>query len=538
MKISERISDFTTNTIAGAIGIISPYRAAKYKLARNMYRQLNARGYNAATRKGPNQGWAPRNNSADSEMRMDAPRVLARARDLARNNEYISGAIETIVGNVIGQGITPNAISKRRHGGLNKLFNEAAEALFAQWADAVKFYEIQELVTKHVKVDGEALIHFTLSEDRSQNIPPLRLQALECDQLAEYLDGVTYQGNLIKRGVELDRFMNPVAYHVLDYHPGETYWFLGQMNPYNARRIPADQILHIFQKHRITQTRGISCLAPVILNMYDLGEYQDFEMVGAKLAAAFGVFIKSGFPDTYAPPLMDGAVAGDGVSKLEYIEPGRIERLMPGEEIQVAENKRPGTNYDPFVKSTLRGAAVGMGLSYESYSGDYSNSTYSSARSALLEERRKYRSTQRLICNQLNNPVYKKFIEQAVMFGMLPAPGYATDRAQYEAVKWHCPGWEWVDPVKDAEASENELSIGVSTRAKMLAEKGEDWQDVLLQLAAEEKMARDLGIDILPMKKTERITETAADAGAPSEAAGMKPQDKSNGKGNGSVATQ
>ena len=533
MKIFDHLSDLTTKAIASTIGIFSPYRAARYSYARSVYRHLKTRGYSAAIRKGPNASWHPLNKSADSEMRMDATRVLARARDLARNNEYGAGCIETITANVIGAGITPQPIVKRKTGQPNKTFNDAAEELFGRWADAANFYDIQELVVKHLKVDGEVLIHFTIADDRSQNIPPLRIQPLECDQLAEYLDGVTSGGNLIKRGVELDKFNNPVAYHVLDYHPGETYIIAGPWNPYIARRIPADQMLHIFQKHRITQTRGISCLAPVILRMYDLGEYQDFEMTGAKLAAAFGVFIKSGFPDTYAPPVMDGAVAGDGVSKLEYIEPGRIERLMPGEEIQVAENKRPGTNYAPFVQSTLRGAAVGMGLSYESYSGDYSNSTYSSARSALLEERRKYRATQRLICNQLNNRVYRKFLEQAVLFGMLQAPGYASNRAQYEVVKWHMPGWEWVDPQKDATAAENEIAIGISTRAKVLAGRGEDWDDVMIQLAAEEKRARELGIDVLPMKKSERITETV---GAGPSATTTIVDDTSKTKGNGSAA--
>jgi len=37
--------------------------------------------------------------------------------------------------------------------------------------------------------------------------------------------------------------------------------------------------------------------APIILGMYDLGEYQVYEMIGAKLAAAFDVFVKLSLPE-------------------------------------------------------------------------------------------------------------------------------------------------------------------------------------------------------------------------------------------------
>ena len=535
MRLAERAFNITTKAISGLIGIVSPYRAARYEYARTIYRQFSQRGYNAALRKGSDSGWHPMNKSADSEMRMDATRVLARARDLARNNEYISGAIETKVANILGPGISPQPIAKRKGGSVNKQFNDAAKDLFERWAFIAGFYDVQEMALRHFMEDGEVIVKLNMADDGiTSGVPPLRLQPLECDQLAEYLDGVTINGNIIKRGVELDQFHRVVAYHVLDYHPGEAYGWLGTMNPYTARRIPADQLIHVFKRKRLSQTRGISPLAAIIPRMYDLGEYQDYEMVGAKLGAAFTIFRKTNFPDVYQPDAISGATAGDNVSKLEYIEPGRIERLPPGEEIQVAENKRPGTNYDPFIRSNLRGASVGYGLSYESFSGDYTSSTWTSARTALLEERRKYRKEQQLLCDQFNNPVYRRFIEQAVLFGMLPAPGFSTDRLLYETVKWHCPGWEWVDPQKEASASETELAIGLTTRQKILATRGEEFEDVLNQLAKEYDLAEKAGVDIFPSAKRETITETAA-AGMPTEAAPTPEPAKPNGKGNGAA---
>jgi lambda family phage portal protein len=244
------------------------------------------------------------------------------------------------------------------------------------------------------------------------------------------------------------------------------------------------------------------------MTMYDLGEYQDYEMIGAKLAAAFGVFIKSPFSDPYQASGYT-QTAGNDDSKLEYIEPGRIERLLPGEEVQVADHQRPGQTYHPFVQTTLRSGAAGIGLSYESFSGDYSNSTYSSARSALLEERRKYRKIQKTVCDQFNTPTWQKFIAYSAMSGLLPVPsgGYSSAPSRYWSVTWECPGWEWVDPMKDSAAAEKELSIGVTTRSRILAAKGQSVDDVFQQLAREQRLADELGIDITPEKKVAATTD-------------------------------
>jgi lambda family phage portal protein len=185
--------------------------------------------------------------------------------------------------------------------------------------------------------------------------------------------------------------------------------------------------------------------------------------------------------------------------------------LLPGEEIQIASHNRPGDAYDPFVKTNLRGGAAGLGISYESFSKDYSTATYSSARSASLEERKVYRDVQRLSCRKFNNPIYRQFIKFSIIGGLLNAPGYMQDSSKWEAVKWQCPGWEWVDPLKDGQAAECELGIGATTLAKIATGKGEDWEDLLHQRKRELDLAKTLGLDILPEKKATPLAPQDAD---------------------------
>ena len=67
---------------------------------------------------------------------------------------------------------------------------------------------------------------------------------------------------------------------------------------------------------------------------------------------------------------------------------------------------------------------------------------------------------------------------------------------KFENPKWQPRGWEWVDPVKDANANQAELNLGTKTRADILAQKGMDIEEVFNQLKAEEQLAESIGISI------------------------------------------
>lgn len=486
-----KIYDATTETISAVIGVFSPLRAVRYRMMRQLCSEQKARNYAAARTDGPNQLWTPANKSADSEIWAANDRVLANARDLARNNEYIAGAIQTVATNVIRQGINPQPIIKSSVKKLDTRTNQAIIDLWAKFVQDEALVEKQYLAVKHLVVDGEGLGKFVIESRRNKF--PLRVQMLESDQLDPTKFGLNKDGTFTKRGVTLNTMQDPVRYWLYDYHPGDNALYPKQ---YDSIEFSADQILHWFRRDRASQTRGISWLAPIVNIMYNLGEYKDYEMIGAKVAAAFGVFIKSPFADPFQASKFSGKKARDDSSLLEYIEPGRIERLLPGEEIQIASHSRPGNFYTPFISSHLQGGAIGFGMSYESFSGDYSHSTYSSARSALLEERRKYRMIQCLIVDMFLQPIYEEFLKTAILKNMLPYASVRDYASASTAVRWKLPGWEWIDPLNDAQAAEKELSIGTTTREKILSGKGEDFDETIDQLAYEENKASDSKVKI------------------------------------------
>lgn len=483
-----------TQAVAGIVGIVSPMAAARYLQGRARLLNLKKRGYLAGRPDGPNSGWMPTNGSADAEQTRDAKRLNARARDLVRNYPNIAGAVRRIVQNVVYTGSWPQVRFVGKDGKRDKATSKALEKLWHAWAgraDATGYgtvYDLQALALRHLIMDGGLLIHETMDATDRDGLP-LRLSLYEYDQIDQYIDGEMSNGNLARRGVELDAVGRQVAYHVLYEHPGDTIHYGGRAWR-ESRRIAADVCTNLYVRERIGQTLGVSWLASVIMRAYDLDEYQDYEMIGAKLAAAFGVFITTNAPSDFTGD--PAAVKNAAGQALEFIEPGRIQRLALGESIEIAEHKRPGDSYEPFVRSKGREISAGLGMSYENFSNDYSGATYSSARQAILEERRGYRCIQNHLDEHFNLWIWRRFVRSLVLSGAFRLPaGYSWERAE-EFATFVRPGWEWIDPVKDAKGAETKISLGISSRTREAANQGVDVENIAEEQEYEQEIFKNV----------------------------------------------
>ena len=261
-RVSVRAYRAITQTVAGIVGIVSPMAAARYVQGRAKLLGMNKRGYLAGRPDGPNQGWRPTNQSADTEYFRDSKLLMGRARDLVRNYPNIAGAMKRIVQNVVCTGSWPQVRFTNRDGKRDKATSKVLERLWHAWAgraDATAYgsiYDLQALALRHLIIDGGLLVHETLDPADIDGLP-LRLSLYEYDQLDQYIEGEMSNGNLARRGVELDGNGRQVAYHVLYEHPGETIHYGGRAWR-ESRRIAADVCTNLYVRERIGQTRGVS----------------------------------------------------------------------------------------------------------------------------------------------------------------------------------------------------------------------------------------------------------------------------------------
>ncbi len=218
------------NWLDRLIGFVAPTTA----LRRLAARQLLERGYDAAKKGRWTNNWLAQNRSADLEMLGDADVVRARARDLVRNNAHAQGILRALLRNVIGCGIKPQSRIRFANGGERDRMNDAIESLWDKWqavaevTGRLSFYELQRLCYSEVKEAGECLVRFVTSPDRTRPLP-LALEMIEADRLATdehfFRGRDRFNGNEVRRGVEIDANGVPVAYHIYRQVPNDVHNF-------------------------------------------------------------------------------------------------------------------------------------------------------------------------------------------------------------------------------------------------------------------------------------------------------------------------
>ena len=96
---------------------------------------------------------------------------------------------------------------------------------------------------------------------------------------------------------------------------------------------------------------------------------------------------------------------------------------------------------------------------------------------------------------------------------MVDAPDFYENRYAYTRCKWIGPGRGWVDPVKEAQACQLRMEIGLSTLENECASQGLDWEEVVEQRLREKNKLRELGLDIGDLIQQEDKSEEKEESG-------------------------
>jgi capsid protein len=86
-------------------------------------------------------------------------------------------------------------------------------------------------------------------------------------------------------------------------------------------------------------------------------------------------------------------------------------------------------------------------------------------------------------------------MDVAVLSGALTLSDYEANRARLVAADWLPTKWDWVDPLKDANAEIAQIEAGLKSRTQAIAERGYDAEQVDREIAAEHARERALGLD-------------------------------------------
>lgn len=438
-------------------------------------------------------GWSTATGSADSDILPDLPLQRERSRALVMNAPLATGAINTVVTNVVGTGLKLQARVDRDAltgilGTTDAEFDaweRAAEREFRTWADSTDcdvtrtqdFAGLQELVFRSTLMSGDVL-----AVRRFVDRPGLRLstalQAVEGDRLANPLG--QRDTSEMAGGVRRDAYGAPISYRILRQHPGDPV-----NNTQEADEIAAfgpsglRQVYHLFHKARPGQTRGVPYLAPVIESLKQLDQYREAEMMAAVIGAMFTVFIKTEDGEGLAP-MQPTAETGGATSDKDFkLSPGAMLNLLPNESVEFANPGRPNVAFDPFTQAILRQIGVALELPFEILIKHFTAS-YSAAQAALVEAWKFFRARRSWMATTFCQPVYEAVIFEAVARGHLSAPGFMGDpfiRAAYLGSQWVGPPRGQINQQVEVKAARERVDMGITTLAHETAEMtGEDWE--------------------------------------------------------------
>lgn len=499
--------DLRVTVLDRVIGWISPGAG----LRRMFDRMRLERAYEAAS---PRDPWKPRRAgaSANADHLADAARVRVKARALVQNVPYINAGLGAHVANVVGTGIVPRATGRQA---------DAMNALWQEWvkvADAdgyLDYYGLQAKAVRAAYQDGEVLVRLRPRYSTDGLPIPLQLQVLEIDWLDTGRVSGANAGNEIVNGIEFDGVGRVVAYWLWDTHPGDVTLRKGSRT--QSRRIPADQIIHLFNPERPGQSRGMSRLAPVITRARDLQLYEDAEIARKNLEARTSV-LASGDPSAMANPSVYGGDQGDPAENarktgdLGQLASGGITMLPPGVNLTVVEPKPAGGHVE-YVKLQLHIIAVGAGWTYEMMTGDMKEVNFSSARVRQNDYRRGVEQEQWLwFIPMFCDRVWREVWRHAELGGKLAKPDYRVEHAT--------PKWEYVNPKEDV-ASDIEAVFGggLMSWSESVRRRGYDPVKVRAELKADFDALKEDGVlDILMLfRKGRQVDEPQQPAQPPAK---------------------
>jgi lambda family phage portal protein len=413
--------------------------------------------------------------SANSANSAEVRRILRnRSRYEVANNSYARGIVLTLAHDVVGTGprlqmLTADAEANRR-----------IEIEFSRWAKAVGLAAILRTMRMARATDGEAFAVLT-SNQRLATAIQLDLRLVEADQVCTP-DLDARSANAVD-GVVFDTAGNPVEYHILKRHPGESASGLNR----DYDRLPASSVVHWFRCDRPGQARGIPDIMPALPLFAQLRRFTLAVLAAAETAADF-----AGILYTDAP-------ANGEADAAEPFEPIELEKralvTMPGGwKMSQMQAEQPATTYAEFKHEILNEIARCLNMPFNVAAGNSSGYNYASGR---LDHQTYFKAIRveqaHLECVVLDRLLAAWFDEAVLIPDLLPAGvGPIADWPH----QWFWDGHEHVDPAKEATAQATRLANHTTTLADEYARRGQDWEAQLRQRAKELALMSELGLPL------------------------------------------
>lgn len=477
----------------------------------------------------------------------------SRSRDVIQNDGMSMGAIQTHRDSIVGTQYRLNAhpawqvLAK-----LNKAFDETWAEEFQEqvesefnllsdsqecWFDASRNMTLTGLLRLALggfMITGEVLS--TVEWLRGMNRPfSTALQMISPSRLTNPNNEM--DSRFTRRGVKKNFFGEAVGYWIRNSHP--TDWWINASPAANdwtfvdARKPWGRlQVIHIIEALQPEQTRGVSEMVAALKDMRMTKRFKEVTLQNAIVNATYAAAIESELPKEFIFQSMGAGGGGFANTLVEYlkglgeymttskniaIDGVKMPHLYPGTKLNVMPMGTPGGIGTGFEQSLHRHTAAALGLSYEEFSRDFTQTNYSSARASMGQTDRYMRGRKKVVADRYAGSAYSLWTEERINAGLLPLPRGMGPQAFYDPLMreallscdWIGSSRGQIDELKETQAAVLRIKSGLSTYEKEAARLGEDFRRLFAQRAREDKLAKSLGL-VLQMDPTKPGSQDGA----------------------------
>lgn len=524
MKDSARLPK--PNVIDRLVGYVSPKAALdrlRFRAAFSFIDGTTGYTVGGTSARRSMRGWYPKSKSADEDTLPLLEKARASSRDLYMNTPIAAAALRRINTNVLGSGLTLQSRIDRDLLGLSEdeadAWEKRTEREWAMWAGgkdcditrSQSFAGLQVLAHLSTMMNGDCFVLLPFVDIERPTTPyKLKIQLVEADYVCNPNNRM--DNNNLKSGIEMDEFGAPVKYHIRT----KPYKMFATVDdwveiPAFGEKSGRRNVLHLMEKERVGQRRGMPTLAPVIESIKQLSRLTEAELMAAVIASFFTVFVKS----VTSPSGLGGMFTEsesvltepDGTSGRDATHPddnmyevgsGNIVELAEDQEIQTASPNRPNDGFDPFFVSITRLIGAGIEVPYEQLMLAFTAS-YSASRAALLEAWKFYRKKRSWTGENLCQPVYDEWLGEGVLRGRIKAPGFFHDpliRRAWSGSSWGGPGQGQIDPVKETKGAQLRVASTLGNfEDEYTAIHGGDWETNLRRRGRQDRLLEQEGVE-------------------------------------------
>lgn len=434
----------------------------------------------------------------------DLYQKLNKTRQLSRwmceNDSYASKYLELCSVYITGDdGIKVHPYMNGANGSKLSRVSQSVKEQWNNWADVASldgrysFVELEQLAIQNVAMDGEAIFRIIRGKVNEFNFA---LQPIDPVLLDQDYQVTLPNGNTVLMGIERDKWGRPVAYHIWNRYIDDRTFGVNR----TRERIPADEIIHIYDDPTGVQVRGMPWTTPALSQLVRLLEWQDDYAASMRMAARTRLVLHNELAEDELEEGTDDIADDDfgrrffGEDKTDFINTtqSQIIEVDAGKKLEALNIPVPQSGVSESSRLILQRIAAGLHISYATLTADGSKSSFSTVRHDSIVERDIWRQRQKWFIRVFNKRVFNEWKVQAVLSGklILPEGKLASDiHADFMT-----RGFSSIDAIKDVKGYVMAIENGLTTRTQVVAEMGGDFNENLELLAQEREMAQAAGI--------------------------------------------